>query len=290
VRDCPICGERPHLVAPIRSPFSSIVFKLGVCEACNLGLVLDPRTDFEELYGPEYYRGKGADPNVDYLGDEKPGSIREIEWNGIVRTVREIGKSRETHERPLRLLDWGAGLGGLVRTARENGIEAEGLDEGYAAKTLEEKGLKARPLLDLRERYDAITAIEVVEHLLDPVAELRSMADCLRPGGFLFITTGNLAKARGAINRWYYAQIPDVHVTFWSPRSWAKGLAKAGLVATPLPITRVDPGIVQYKMIKALPKYRRPLVASLPLWKSITRIVDHMYGISEFAIGVKPLR
>lgn len=290
MRDCPICGERPHLVAPIQSPFSSIVFKLGMCEACSLGLVLNPRTDFEELYGPEYYEGRGADPKIDYVGDERPRSIREIEWNGIVQTVRKIGNSRQSYEGPLRLLDWGAGLGGLVRTARENGIDADGLDEGYAAKTLEEKGLKARPLPGLREGYDVVTAIEVVEHLLDPVAELRSMADCLRPGGFLFITTGNLAKARGALNRWYYAQIPDVHVTFWSPRSWEKGLAKAGLVASPLPLTGVDPRIVQYKMIKALPKYRRPLVASLPLWKAMTRIVDHMYGISEFAIGVKPLR
>jgi SAM-dependent methyltransferase len=264
------------------------MFQLGVCKECELALVLDPRTDFDQLYGAEYYEGRGADPHIDYVGDEQPGSVREIEWRGIVQTVRDITKAREPDKESLRLLDWGAGLGGLVRIARSSGIEADGLDEGHAARALAAKGLIAPPLAELQGRYDIVTAIEVVEHLIDPVAELRSMAQCLKPGGFLFITTGNLAKARSPLNRWYYAQIPDVHVTFWSPRSWAKGLVLVGLDPIPMPIDRVDERIVQYKVIKALPPLRSPLVASLPLWGAATRILDRRYGISEFSIGVKP--
>lgn len=277
------------MVSSLRSPFSSVTFQLGMCEPCQLGLVLDPRTDFPDLYGAEYYEGKGADPTVDYVGDERPGSTRELEWNGIMRTVGDIVKCRQPHANSWRLLDWGAGLGGLVRTARELGIEADGLDEGYAATVLAAKGLLAPPLSELRERYDVITAIEVVEHLTNPLPVLRSIANCLKPGGFLYITTGNLAKARGPLDRWYYAQIPDVHVTFWSPQSWAKALGKAGLEAAPLPLTRVDARIVQYKIIKALPRFRRPLVASVPAWRAVTRIFDGIYGISAFSIGVKPL-
>jgi SAM-dependent methyltransferase len=253
-----------------------------------MGLVLNPRTDFDELYGSEYYEGRGADPLIDYVGDENTGSVREIEWNGIVQTVRSVARSRRMDVDRLRLLDWGAGLGGLVRIARADGIEADGLDHGYAADALGTKGLMAPPVAELRDRYDVVTAIEVVEHLLDPVAELQSMADCLKPGGFIFITTGNFAKARTALNQWYYAQIPDVHITFWSPRSWAKALGKVGLESEPLPLARVDARIVQYKVVKALPKFRRPLMASLPLWKWPTRFLDRRYGVSEFGIGVKP--
>ena len=225
-RICPLCGNRPRLVAPLRSPFSGVTFQLGMCDACQLGLVLDSRTDLDVLYGPDYYTGKGADPLVDYERDEQPGSIREIEWNGIVRTVSAIVRRRQPVVQSWRLLDWGAGLGGLVRAARRCGIEADGLDEGYAATVLAEKGLMAMPEPERRGRYDVITAIEVVEHLIDPLSVLRSMAICLKPGGFLFITTGNLSKARGPLDRWYYAQIPDVHVTFWSPRSWTIPLRK----------------------------------------------------------------
>jgi hypothetical protein len=53
-RNCPLCNEPPHVVAPIRSPFSSIVFELGKCEACDLALVFEPRTDFDQPYGSDY--------------------------------------------------------------------------------------------------------------------------------------------------------------------------------------------------------------------------------------------
>ncbi len=169
------------------------------------------------------------------MADEAPGSIREIEWRGIVRTVADVVRRRRPDSRAWNLLDWGAGLGGLVRTARQLGIEADGLDEGYAATVLAAKGLLARPIPELRERYDVVTAIEVVEHLTDPLPVLRAMASCLKPGGFLFITTGNLAKAPTSLDRWQYARIPDVHVTFWSPRAWAGALGRIGLELGPSP-------------------------------------------------------
>jgi SAM-dependent methyltransferase len=285
VRDCPICGQKARVVDPILSVFSSQLFQLGVCEGCRLGLVLNPRLDYENIYGADYYEGTGADPHIDYVGDESTGSVREIEWAGILKTITDVARIRGSQVSTL--LDWGAGLGGLVKRARASGFQAEGLDAGYAATILSEKGLAAPAVDEMNERYDVITAIEVVEHLVDPIAELRTMARCLKPGGFLFITTGNFAKVRGPLNRWYYAQVPDVHVTFWSPPAWEKGLRVAGLDALPLPVGRVDPRIVQYKILKALPKYRRPLQLSLPLWRLPTRMVDSRYGISDFAVGVK---
>jgi SAM-dependent methyltransferase len=286
-RLCPICGNPPRSVESISSSFSSETFELGVCDRCHLGLVLNPRTDFDELYGTAYYSGCGADPTINYVSDEEPGSIREIEWSGILDTVGAITKIRHPNMKTLRLLDWGAGLGGLVRMARRSGLEADGLDEGYAGQVLESKGLKAPPLEEIASQYDVITAIEVVEHLIDPISDLKAMSRCLKPGGFLLITTGNFGKARVPLRQWYYAQVPDVHITFWSPRSWSKALRSAGLEVTPLPLTRVDPRIIQYKMIKALPKYRGPLVSLRSLWSPATRIVDRRYGISEFPIGVK---
>ncbi len=249
--------------------------------------MLNPRTDFDQLYGPDYYAGRGADPLIDYTADETSGSLREIEWSGLLDTVSAIAARKNPPEAPLRLLDWGAGLGGLVRMARARGMAADGLDAGYAAGVLDEKGLSAPPVGDTSSGYDVITAIEVVEHLIDPIAELRSMGAFLKPGGFLFITTGNVAKARGPLKDWYYAQIPDVHVTFWSPKAWSKALQMAGFEPAPLPFPRIDPRVIQYKVIKALPKYRGPLVASLPIWRPLSRIVDGRYGVSEFPLGWK---
>jgi hypothetical protein len=286
-RACPICGEQPRKVDPLTSTFSSKRFELGTCDRCELSLVLNPRTDFDQLYGPDYYAGKGADPLINYTADETRGSLRELEWGGLLDTVSAIAAPQNTPGTQLRLLDWGAGLGGLVRMARERGMKADGLDAGYAAGILEDKGLNAPPTVDASSRYDVITAIEVIEHLIDPIAELRSMGTFLKPGGFLFITTGNVAKARCPLHEWYYAQIPDVHVTFWSPKAWTKALRLAGFAPSPLPFPRVDPRVIQYKVIKALPKYRRPLIASLPAWRPLCRVVESRYGVSDFPVGWK---
>lgn len=287
LRLCPLCAGGPRRLSPIHSSFSDRTFQLGVCDSCQLGLVLDPRTDFERLYGIDYYQGRGADPLVNYFADEQPGSTRELEWSGLLRTIRDIARVQGARSEDLKLLDWGAGLGGLVRCARESGIRADGFDEGYASATLGEKGLLAPPLSERQEYYDVVTAIEVVEHLIEPAYTLEAIGRCLKPGGFLFVTTGNFAKVRGPLNRWYYAQIPDVHVTFWSPASWSKALRLAGLDPSPLPLSRVDPRILQYKLLKSLPRFNRPLKASLALWAPVTRFVDRRYGVSDFAIGIK---
>ena len=285
-RTCPICGERPRLVEPLISPFSAERFELGVCDRCELSLVLNPRTDFDQLYGPDYYAGKGADPLIDYTADEARGSFAKSNGAGS-STPSAPSQHGRTH--PRRHYDFSTGVRDWVAWSAwpERGMVADGLDAGYAANVLEEKGLSAPPTMDASSQYDVITAIEVVEHLLDPIAELRAMAAFLKPGGFLFITTGNVAKARGPLNKWYYAQIPDVHVTFWSPNAWSKALQVAGFEPSPLPFARVDPRVVQYKVIKALPKYRGPLIASLPVWRPLSRVVDSRYGVSEFPVGWK---
>jgi len=43
-------------------------------------------------------------------------------------------------------------------------------------------------------RYDAVILLALVEHLVDPIAGLRHVREMLRPGGFAFIDTPNIAK------------------------------------------------------------------------------------------------
>jgi 2-polyprenyl-3-methyl-5-hydroxy-6-metoxy-1,4-benzoquinol methylase len=43
-------------------------------------------------------------------------------------------------------------------------------------------------------RYDAVIMIAVIEHLVDPVGALRQVQMLLKPGGFVYIDTPNIAK------------------------------------------------------------------------------------------------
>ncbi len=72
--------------------------------------------------------------------------------------------------------------------------QAEGFEEGWSEPRLRERGVPtvSREELAGRENtYDVITSIEVLEHVPDPVAILTELARLLKPGGLLFLTTGN---------------------------------------------------------------------------------------------------
>lgn len=99
----------------------------------------------------------------------------------------------------LRLLDCGAGDGGLVTEAESRGHRAAGLELSAAAIELAHR---ANPDTDLRQHsveelpwpveaaaWDVVVSFEVIEHLLEPRALLQGANDALVPGGALFLST-----------------------------------------------------------------------------------------------------
>lgn len=106
---------------------------------------------------------------------------------------------------------------------------AEGLDFGCGpgsalAAMLREAGHGVR-LYDpvfaddadaLVQRYDFITASEVVEHLHRPAETFARLAGLLAPGGLLGIMTGAPPEDPAAFARWHYLRDPT-HVAFYGP-------------------------------------------------------------------------
>jgi len=134
-----------------------------------------------------------------------------------------------------RLLDVGAHVGVFVEVAAGRGWDAAGLEpsrwaveEGRRRGLTMHQGTLRDAELDAAS-YDAITMWDVVEHLIDPMADLVEADRLLKPGGALLVHTINIdsALARVMGKRWPW--LVEMHNYFLSPATLGAMVEKAGL-------------------------------------------------------------
>jgi SAM-dependent methyltransferase len=284
---CKICGSATEFEGTVYGRLAERDFGLRRCPSCGFAFVDPPWTDFAAIYSDDYYAGRGADPLVDYVTElEHPDrTVRQYEWRGIHDRVRSLIALAPGS----RWLDYGCGTGGLVRHLRAaSDYDAVGFEQGWSVPRLRQNGIptiEQEGDLELaRGSFDVVTAIEVLEHVVDPVDELRRMRALLRPGGLLFVTTGNAAPYASKLSTWSYV-IPEIHISLFEPRTLALAMRNAGLrPATP----GFGPGwqdIIRFKVLKNL---RRRTVSNLDRvlpWTALARLADHRYRLSAHPVG-----
>lgn len=286
---CPICQSPTRPAGTRQGRLRTESFQLRHCPHCRFSFVSNPWTDYAAIYDDAYYRGQGADPSVDYAFElaQPQRTIRRYEWQGILDIIRSLLPITPQ----TRWLDFGCGNGGLVRHVRQAaGCSIVGLEEGAIAADARAAGL---PILDTDQlqshhnAFDVITAIEVVEHVVDPVPCLRQLARCLKPGGLLFLTTGNARPWRGRVERWSYA-VPEIHVSLFEPQSLAEALTRAGLRPEFAGYRSGWSQVIRFKILKNLGLRRRGLAERLLPWPLLARLADWRYGLTAHPIGWKP--
>ena len=283
---CRVCGGDSEFAGRKFGKFSSRWYELRHCAACRFSFVADPWTDFSLIYSEDYYRGKGVDPSVDYEFElmHPDETIRVYEWAGLFRVISGlVSVDQET-----RWLDFGCGNGGLVRHVREQvACDIVGFEEGHIAERAKAAGL---PLISNEQLeksagyFDVITAVEVLEHTVDPVETIRTIGRLLKPGGLFFLTTGNARPFRGRLAQWSYV-VPEIHISFFEPETLARVMKKAGLQPEFRGWLPGFENIIRFKVLKSLGIRRRSSLARLLSSSCPSRLVDAYFGGSKHPVG-----
>lgn len=221
-----------------RDQFFSITeedFRYERCAACG-ALVLSPRPPPQQI--GRYYQGYYTDAILAHVdrkseGGRRPFGMGRLRAIGFLRGLSKAG----VHEvRGRSLLDVGAGLGSFLRYSRDLGqLDARGVDfsdrvAGFARK-IHQVPIDVGELRDQRYdegRFDFVTAWHYLEHVYDPLAELREMHRVLKPGGVVMIETPTPSLA-GALfgRRWMYL-MPPTHLYHYRPKTMTAMLEQAG--------------------------------------------------------------
>ncbi|WP_235071033.1 class I SAM-dependent methyltransferase [Leptolyngbya sp. Heron Island J] len=135
-----------------------------------------------------------------------------------------------------KLLDVGCGTGDFLQVAQQAGWHVTGTELAKDAVDRASQKVGNHILQgDMTEiyvpdgSYHLVTSYHVIEHLLDPIAQLKRCYDLLIPGGLLFVETPNIQSlgARLKGKNWSHI-IPPEHILYFSPVSLRHALHRAG--------------------------------------------------------------
>jgi SAM-dependent methyltransferase len=283
---CKICQGTTEVVGAKPGALTERTFTLRRCRDCHFAFVADPWLDYAAIYDAAYYEGRGADPTVDYHFElaQPARAIRRYEWSGIVEVVgRLTGLRADT-----RWLDYGCGNGGLVRHARAVvGCQAIGTEEGAIAAEARKAGI---PIVDrdelraLEGTFDVVTAIEVLEHVVDPLEVLQQIRRLLRPGGVFFYTTGNARPQRRRLLAWQYFR-PEIHISLYEPSSMQEALRRTGFEPRQMGYIPGWDQITAFKVLKNLGLRRASALHRTIPWRALAPLINRRFGMYDFPVG-----
>ena len=218
-----------------------------------------------EAAPPDGTAGAGTYPSVDPAEVERFAALAERWWDrhGAFRALHALNPVRIAYVRDalvagrepapssdgsaalkplsgLRLLDVGCGGGLMAEALRRLGADVVAIDAAEAnvrAARLhaEEQGLAvdyrhatAEALAAAGERFDAVLALEIVEHVADLDAFAGACADLVKPGGTFVVATLNRTLAAYAL-----AIVAGERILGWLPagtHDWSRFVRPAEMV------------------------------------------------------------
>lgn len=212
--NCYLCGkQRPSRRIAVQYGMHAMV---SVCNECRLGFQ-NPRPSLEASMAYMDWRWHSSDSYVDSYEAQ------------IERAKQEVSYVKQFVDGPVKLLDFGAGVGTFARVALDEGWDVTGIERGEFARE------KAKEVYDVDlhtempdEIFDVATLWDVVEHLRDPREVLSRVGKRIRKNGFIFLQTANFENWIRTFKGDEWGEYLFDHQFYFSPDSLNRILEDAG--------------------------------------------------------------
>ena len=202
---CRICGG-PTSHAFVANQIS--IVDCSVCGHRQADIAVDA-SHVEATYADDYFTGGGA-------GYEDYSS----EGPMLVARGKRYGQILADKTTPGRVVDIGAAAGFLAEGMQSGGWSAIGIEPNETmaaaarARGLDVRTGTAESLLSGFDRgsFDAVTMIQVIAHLGDPLGSIKTASELLRPGGLLLIETWDRSSISARVfgKKWHEYSPPSV--------------------------------------------------------------------------------
>jgi len=217
---CQICRSR-HTAHSFQASdcFTGQEFGVYTCPDCGFAFTWPPPANLDKFY-PSHYRRYGG--LTAWL-------FKTLDGGRAAAVARRITTKG-------RALEIGCGPGWMLHAIRQQGWTVVGNERTVDSTTVaaRQRGLAmfvgGLDSVKSGPQFDLVIIHQVLEHLLDPLDTLRSLARVLRPGGKVLLSVPNFAswQARLTGRHWQHLDLPR-HLSHFTPKTIQAACEQAGL-------------------------------------------------------------
>lgn len=234
-KDCILCGKSNYrilyLAANNETNFDSLRYactnlghrqygQIVKCNHCGL-IYVNPRLDDREIM--DIYKKVVDDKYLQESGFRKMTFEKALK---LIRSYKEKGE----------ILDIGCNIGTFLEVARADGWEAFGIEPSRWAASYARENLNLAVLegttkegTKFATKFDVITLWDTIEHMTNPLYELRCTRKLLKDNGLLFLSTMNIDSNFSRMLGKWWPWLMDMHLYYFTPKTIRLLLEKAGL-------------------------------------------------------------
>ena len=220
---CPVCDSKN-----CQGKYEKWGYKIFRCFSCTHVFVDAKITEKRvgKLYKKTYFK-RGGKYHKKQSGENMSLDTQTPNYKNRIKLLQRFKDKG-------KLLDVGCAEGFFLKTAEKiydvEGIEISKYASVYAKKNLK-LNVKEATLQDFKTntRYDIITLWDVIEHLPNPIQQLRIINGLIKKEGVLVLSTGDISSLSAKISgRKWHLMTPPQHLQFFSKKSLINAIERSG--------------------------------------------------------------